>query len=183
MVMTWIQSLDQLNLLATIELLGDLRAELNIATAGEPVAIAMWNPVIKHIDLHPGDTPGIRDAYIERRFKITNFLKNKRVIRDFEIAEGDHRWTNRIVIEADPVTVRRALEQCEADYLRRFPARVPQQATKTSANKEPITRAEWIAIIGVVIAVAGVVAAWLAVPGFQEWVRWLFGVPSLPQKQ
>jgi hypothetical protein len=33
---------------------------------------------------------------------------------------------------------------------------------------------EWIAILTLGVAVAGTIAAWLAVPGFQEWVKGAF---------
>lgn len=62
------------------------------------------------VELHLGDGNQIRDAYMERRYKVTKFLQAKVAIKSFEILEGSHRWDNVIAIEANPETVRKALE-------------------------------------------------------------------------
>jgi hypothetical protein len=69
----------------------------------------------------------------------------------------------------------------DARFLREQPR--PQATAPDSAKSQPISRAEWIAIIGLAIAVIGVVAAWLAVPGFQDWVKGLFGMAVPPTER
>ena len=100
----WIKQLDNLNLLAAVEVLDDLMRELNITVNDEPVTIKMWNQVIRYLDLHPGDGPGIRDAYMERRFKIVNFLTTKGVLeKTSSVTEGSHRWgKNLIAVDGRP---------------------------------------------------------------------------------
>lgn len=172
----WVTSLDYLNLLATVELLSDTQRELNLAVEDRPVAIRAWNPVIRHVELHPGDGPGIRDAYADRRYKIANFLKGKGVIRDFEVEEGSHRWENLILIDANRGAVNKALDLCIAEEHRRRLEAQPKPKTNESGQPTPDTIAPWtrgdkLSLAAVVIAALALIAAYLAVPGFQELVR------------
>lgn len=172
----WINRVDDLNLLATVELLTDLHGELNLRPDSRPVAIKAWNQVIRHVELHPGDGAGIRDAYAERRYKIAAFLKEKGVIRDFEVEEGSHRWDNLIVIDADHDAVKSVLDLCASEDQRRRLARQPKPkptkpAEPTPGAKEPWTRGEKLALAALVVGILGTVAAYLAIPGFQDWVK------------
>ena len=207
----WIRNLDNLNFLAAYELLMDLQQEFNIATDNQ-VTIPLWNQIIKFPQLHPGDAPGIRDRYMERRFKVTNFLQTKGLIRNFEVIEGSHRWDNVIAITADAQVVEQAFQLVFAEYQRRMDAEKTNKSTSVSTNEtkpqagtpavtynvigsnarvninshdDPIaiaeerqikshnrlTRGERIALIGLLVSLIGLPAAWLAVPGFQDWVK------------
>jgi hypothetical protein len=172
----WISGLDDLNLLAAAELLTDLEGELNLAPDGQPVAIKAWNQIIRHVELHPGDGAGIRDSYAERRYKITAFLKEKGVIKDFEVEEGLHRWDNLIVIDADRDAVRQVLDLAASEGQRRRlsmqPKSKPTKAVEqTPAAKAPWSRGDKLTLATLVIAVLGLVAAYLAIPGFQQWIK------------
>lgn len=106
---SWVKGIDYTNLLAALDILDDLVCELNIAALGQPVSIPLWNQLIKFQELQPMDSPGVRDAYMERRYKMAGFLKAKGVIEGFSLQTADHRWQNRLVVVAQPKTVEKLL--------------------------------------------------------------------------
>jgi hypothetical protein len=149
---------------------------MNLATEGQLVAIKAWNQVIRHVELHPGDGAGIRDAYADRRYKIASFLKEKGVIKSFEVQEGSHRWENLIVIEADRDDVNRTLKLCAGEEHRRRSEAQPQPgvgkgAEPTTHAKAPWTRTDKLTLAGVILTALALIAAYLSIPGFQDWVR------------
>lgn len=191
--------MDYTNLLAALDLLDDLVREYNIAVPGERVSIPLWNQVIKFQELHPVDSPAIRDAYMERRYKMTVFLKDKGIIKEFEIEEAGHRWDYRLIIEADPQTVREAFDLCSTEEFERQKEaqreREKQKKVETKVapvTSNPVTPAmaqkrrhrikfyEWITLI---VAILALVGTWLGVPGFQEWANRWFHIPTLQRSE
>jgi hypothetical protein len=170
----WIRELDDLNLVATVEVLEDLVQELNISVSDEPVTIHMWNQVIRYLELHPGDGAGIRDAYMERRVKILNFLMEKGVIKEFEIVEGSHRWENRLAICADRATVRDALKSASAEHICRNPPRPKPTPKRVIGEQSRWTRNEKLTLAALLIAALGALGTYLTIPAVQTWVNGLF---------
>ena len=192
MASEWPNGLDDLNLLAAYEVLEDLNAEFNVIAEG-PVEIPLWCQIIRHPELHPGDAPGFRDAYMERRWKITNFLKDKSIIERFEVIEADHRWQNRLLVSAGAKAVKHAFQVCAAEYNRRFfpeppltpePSGAPSLLADVNPPSKPAKRfsvVEWIFLVSAIATIIGLPATWMSVPGFQEWAKHVIGIQAQPK--
>lgn len=110
----WINDLTRNNRLALLDVLEDMQNELQI-NENDP-SIPLMPQVIKHIELFPGDSVGMRDRYAELRYKAAQSLAQRGVINSFDIIQGGygHRWSSRLTFSADLAKVNALLDALRA---------------------------------------------------------------------
>jgi len=112
--MEWISDIDSRNLLAIYDVMWDINEELNISP--DQISIPLVPLRIKFPQLYGMDSPGARDDYYELRLKAVRFVKNKSVITDFELLEGDHRWKDRVLIKLQKDRFEEVFNQVRSEY-------------------------------------------------------------------
>ena len=147
--LAWIRALSDRNLLGLVDVLADMRDELE--TGDEPSQIRIIPAALRFPQLYPAETISNTDAYGRLRWKIAGLLQQKGIISGQSVVGEGHRWEQRIAFTAVDSAVISALEAAQRE-LRKRPTLLQQ--------KRRFDRKTWIALItGCIIASGG----WLAV--------------------
>lgn len=87
-----IDRLSDIGLLRLYDLSLDINEALELSPTDE-IEIRFLPPIIRYRQLFPGDTPAMRDEYIEHRWRGLEFLQANKIVRSFsdQITTG-HRW-------------------------------------------------------------------------------------------
>lgn len=112
----WIRELIGENFLAVYDVVLDIQQELQLSA---DVVIPIFQPIVKFKVLMPGDGINMRDRYCNFRWKATEFLKSKGVIKDFKLLQGSHRWEGRLRITVEQIDLNKVVEIMAEDYKRR----------------------------------------------------------------
>src|SRR5215472_13073087 len=111
----WIDSMDEDNLLAIFDVSLDIEKELNIKS--DPIFIPMMPQLIRFRRLFPGDSIGMRDRYMEIRWKALEFLHKVGILTEVEwVDSGSHRWESRVKIVTDEKLFRVSLAKMKQKF-------------------------------------------------------------------
>lgn len=117
--MEWIIKIDNDNFLAIYDVMLDIKKEMNISS--DRIIIPLLQHRVKFTQLLPVDSINMRDKYCEIRWKATEFLKKKGIIKDFKLIKGFHRWDNKLEIKIEQKEIlENALDKMEAEYKKRI---------------------------------------------------------------
>src|SRR5215469_10294358 len=89
----WVMELTDENFLVLYDVSLDIRQEPQVSD--DPV-IPLWPSIIKFPILMPADSLGMRDRYLESRWKATCLLHAQSIIHGYEFLRGPHRWKSRV---------------------------------------------------------------------------------------
>jgi uncharacterized protein (TIGR02391 family) len=115
--MKWIKEMDNYNFLGIYDVMLDIKTEMNISP--DIIIVPLFQNRIKFNQLFPINSIGTRDKYCEIRWKATEFLKKKGIIKDFELIKGFHRWESNLEIKLKKETFKDALNKMNVEYKKR----------------------------------------------------------------
>jgi hypothetical protein len=101
----WVVDLTRINKLALLDVLEDMQNELQMNPSNP--SIPLMPQVIKHIELFPGDSVGMRDNYMEKRYKAAQSLAQHGVIGGLNVTSNryGHRWDSQLEFSADETRI------------------------------------------------------------------------------
>jgi hypothetical protein len=116
--LVWVSDLTRNNRLALLDVLEDMQNELQINQ--DSPSIPLMPQVIKHVELFPGDSVGMRDRYMELRYKAVQSLAQRGVIDAFELIDGGygHRWNSRLKFSANLAKVSALMGALQSTFKR-----------------------------------------------------------------
>lgn len=116
--MKWIKEMDSYNFLGIYDVMLDIKTEMNISP--DRIIIPLFQNRINFPQLFPLDSIKTRDDYCEIRWKAIEFLKREKIIKDFELIKGSHRWESKLEIELEKEKFETVLKKMKAEYERRI---------------------------------------------------------------
>jgi len=116
--MKWIKEMDNYNFLGIYDVMLDIKTEMNISP--DRIIIPLLQNMMKFTQLFPINSIGTRDKYCEIRWKATEFLKKKGIIKDFELIKGFHRWESKLEIKLEKEIFEDALNKMKVEYKKRI---------------------------------------------------------------
>jgi hypothetical protein len=97
--LNWFDGLKGDNFLAVIDVMLDIKKELDILA--ENIIFPIMKTEIIFKDLIPIDSPEMRDQYCRLRWNAINFLKKKEIIKGFNLQQNGHRWKSLVEVKLD----------------------------------------------------------------------------------
>jgi|GEM_PF-5579380 hypothetical protein len=153
--LAWISDLSDRNLLGLIDVLADMRDELETGVADPQIRIIP--SALRFPQLHPEQSIPNTDNYGRLRWSVANLLQQNGILATVEVVGTEHRWKQRIAFQGDLSQVVLALQVAEKEKLRR-----PGLALRP---RKFLDRRILIALlIGGVVATAGWLALDYAIP-------------------
>ena len=104
----WITQLTKKNKLAMLDVLLDIREELQ-RKPDEP-SVAILPNVIRFSELFPVDTIAMRDDYGGLRYDMSALLESHGIIDSLQVMPASHRWKQRMSLQADTSNIDRLIE-------------------------------------------------------------------------
>ena len=146
--LAWISDLSDRNLLGLIDVLLDVRDELE--TGVQEPQIRIIPAAIRFLQLFPADSPANRDHYGRQRWSIAEMLQQRGILLQSVVVGEGHRWQQRIRVRAELPRVYAALEAASRERDRRPSLRI--------RRRRLLDRRTWISLtLGTVLATG----AWL----------------------
>lgn len=115
--MEWINKMGNHSFLAIYDVMLDIKQESDISPAN--IEIPLLPTIIKFPQLFPADAINTRDNYCDVRWKALKFLKNKEIIKSFELIEYAHRWEHKLEIFFEKGKFEEILNKMSEEYKKR----------------------------------------------------------------
>ncbi len=112
--MSWFSDLEGDNFLAVLDVMIDIKNELDILA--DDMQIPIMQTKLRFPQLFPIDSPDMRDKYCKLRWKATVFLMKKGIINSYENLQNGHRWEAFIKIELDKEKFVPEFEKIREEY-------------------------------------------------------------------